>query len=579
MSRTVFFSLRPGRSGSAAGLPGCLRWLVAVLGTVLFWTGGIERSPLRADAPVPEEEPALARKRETAEVIVYGGTSAGVIAAIRVAREGHTVILLEPGRWLGGLSSGGLGATDIGNKRVIGGLAREFYQRLRKYYDHDPAAWIRESREEFRGGGHVPGEDAAWTFEPGVAGMIFRQMLEESAVQVRFGQRLDLVAGVVREGNRIRSIRMENGMVFSGQVFIDTTYEGDLMALAGVKWTVGRESNAQYGETLNGVQTAQATKHQFLKGVNPFRVPGEPDSGLLPGIEAGGAGVDGEADARVQAYCFRLCTTDDPANRLEWPRPDGYDPLQYELLLRNFEAGDHRVPWNPVRMPNRKTDTNNNFAVSTDFIGMNYDYPTADYAARERMVEAHRTYQQGLLWTLANHERVPAAVRQHFQTWGLAADEFMESGNWPHQLYIREARRMVSGLVMTEHHCRGTERVADPVGMAAYTMDSHHVRRFVDEHGHVRNEGDVQVGGFPPYPVAWQSICPREEECDNLLVPVCLSASHIAFGSIRMEPVFMVLAESAALGASESIRAGKPLQQISYPRLRERMIGVGQVLE
>jgi len=512
------------------------------------------------------------------DVVVYGGTSAGVAAAVQVARMDKSVVLIEPGRHLGGLSSGGLGATDIGNKQAIGGIAREFYARVRKHYA-EPAAWTHETLDQYRkrSGFHID-EQTMWGFEPHVAEAIFAAMVREAKVRVVRGERLDLARGVEKNGPRIVAVRMESGRRFAARMFIDATYEGDLMAKAGVSYTIGRESNAQYGETLNGGQVAHSVHHQFVKAVDPYLRPGDRPSGLLPGIEPGPPGEDGQGDHRVQAYCFRICTTDVPANRRPWEKPEGYDPRRYELLLRNFEAGDLRVPWAPVPMPNRKTDTNNNFAVSTDNIGMNYDYPDGDYAARERIVREHETYQKGLCWTLANSPRVPEKVRREFQRLALAKDEFTDNGNWPQQLYVREARRMVSDYVMTEANCTGRRVADDPVGLGAYGMDSHNIRRYVDSQGHVRNEGDVQVGGFSPYPVSYRSIVPRASQCTNLLVPVCLSASHIAYGSIRMEPVFMMLGQSAATAAVRAIDSATTVQGVDYAKLRARLARDGQVL-
>jgi hypothetical protein len=512
------------------------------------------------------------------DVVVYGGPSGGVSAAVQAARLGKSVVLLEPGKHLGGLTSGGLGATDIGNKTAIGGLAREFYQRIKKHYQEDEN-WKYEKRADFQGPGHNPQEDAAWTFEPHVADKVFQDLVREHRVPVLFGQRLDRAGGVRKDGPRIVAIGMESGEVYRGKMFIDATYEGDLLAGAGVSYHVGREANRVHGETLNGVQVGQATHHQFIQKVDPYVKPGDPTSGLLPRVEAGPPGTDGEGDHRVQAYNFRLCATDRPENRRPWPRPENYDEKQYELLLRNFEAGDHRLPWNPILMPNRKTDANNNFAFSTDDIGSNYAYPDGDYATRARIWKEHVEYQKGLMWTLANHPRVPEKVCRHFQTWGLARDEFVDNDNWPTQLYVREARRMVGEYVMTEQNCRGRRVAEDPAGLAAYTMDSHHVRRYMTADGSVRNEGDVQVGGFPPYPVSYRSLTPRAVECTNLLVPVCLSASHISYGSIRMEPVFMVLGQSAATAAALAIDDRVEVQKVSYPKLRGRLLRDRQVLD
>ena len=511
------------------------------------------------------------------DLVVYGATSGGIVAAIQAEAMGRSVVVVEPSSHLGGLTAGGLGATDIGNKAAIGGLSREFYRRVGRHYA-DPAAWIRERKDDYENRRKAPGELEMWTFEPHVAEQIYRDWLADAGVEVVTGERLDLDGGVVKDGVAIRSIRMESGRTFAGRMFIDATYEGDLMAEAGVAFHVGREANATYGETLNGIQMARATKHQFTHDVDPYVVPGDPTSGLLPLISPDPIGTDGAGDARVQAYCFRMCTTDVPENRADWPKPATYDERTYELLLRNFEAGDHRVPWSPVLMPNRKTDTNNNFAVSTDFLGANSDYPCGDHATRQRIVAAHRDYQQGLMWTLANHPRVPDEVRGHFRQWGPARDEFTDSGHWPHQLYVREARRMVADVVMTQHHCQQRDVADDPVGLGAYNMDSHNVRRLLTPAGNVRNEGDIQIG-VSPYRISYRSIRPKREECVNLLVPVCLSASHIAYGSIRMEPVFMVLGQSAATAACLALEAGVAVQDVGYDRLRERLLADGQVLD
>ena len=512
------------------------------------------------------------------DIVIYGGTSGGAAAAVQAARLGKSVVLLEPTKHLGGLTSGGLGATDIGNKAAIGGVSREFYQRVRKYYEDD-ANWKQEKRADFKGHGHDAKEDTAWTFEPHVAEKVYNDLLREHKVVVVLGQRLDLKNGVKKDGTRIVSIAMETGEVYAGKVFIDATYEGDLMAKAGVSYHVGREANKTYGETLNGIQVKNSIHHQFVKKIDPYVKPGDPSSGLLPCVTPGPPGIDGEGDNRVQTYNYRLCATDRAENRRPWPKPANYDEQHYELLLRNFEAGDHRLPWNPVLMPNRKTDSNNNFAFSTDNIGKNYAYPDGDYATRAQIIREHIDYQQGLMWTLANHPRVPEKVRQHFQTWGMSKDEFTDADNWPYQLYVREARRLIGPYVMVEQNCRGQRVVEDSVGLAAYTMDSHNIQRYVTKEGHVLNEGDVQVGGFPPYPISYRSIVPKAEECTNLFVPVCLSASHIAYGSIRMEPVFMVLGQSSATAAAFAIDAKIDVQKVDYMKLRAKLLEDKQVLD
>ena len=510
------------------------------------------------------------------DVVVYGGTSGGVTAAVQCSRMGKTVVLIESTQFLGGLTTGGLGATDIGNKRAIGGLSREFYQRIYKYY-LAPERWTRETREAYFKD-RVRNEESMWTFEPSVATKIFNDMITEANVPVVFGQRLDLKKGVIKDGARITKIVMESGRSFEASVFIDATYEGDLMAKAGVSYHVGRESNQIYAETINGLQMKGTIHHQFVKQVDPYIKPGNPSSGLLPGVTAMPVGKDGDGDHRIQAYNFRLCTTDKAENRRPWPKPEGYNELRYELLLRNFEAGDKRVPWHPLWMPNRKSDTNNNFAFSTDNIGMNYEYPDGDYAVREKIWKEHEQYTKGLTWTLANHPRVPESVRQEFNRIALVKDEFVDNDNWPRQLYVREARRMVSDYVMSEKNCKRIEIVADSVGMGAYNMDSHNTQRYVTEEGFARNEGDIQIG-TKPYPISYRSIRPKAEQCTNLLVPVCLAASHISYGSIRMEPVFMVMGQSAATAAVHAINEQTNVQRIDPDKLQKQLLKDGQMLD
>ena len=514
------------------------------------------------------------------DVVVYGATSAGVAAAVQAARMKHSVVLIEPGRHLGGLTSGGLGATDIGNKKAIGGISRQFYQRIYQHYSQSDA-WSQETFDQYRqrAFGHWVDADTMWGFEPRVAEQVFRQMLAEAGVTPVLGERLNRKNGVRKQAARITSITMQSGREFSGKMFIDASYEGDLMAAAGVKYTIGREANTQYGETLNGVETRRAKYHQFEKPVDPYVKPGNRQSGLLPSIHAGGPGEEGSGDRRVQAYNFRMCLTNAPDNRLPFPKPAQYDPLRYEPLLRYIEAGGKVFfTGGGSPMPNQKTDTNNSGPFSTDNIGMNYEYPDGDDATREKIIADHRDYQLGMLWTLANNPRVPAKVRESVNHWGLAQDEFTDNNNWPHQLYVREARRMVSDYVMQEQDCRRKRAIKDSVGLGAYSMDSHHTQRYVDAAGLARNEGDVETLAGPPYPISYRSIVPKAAECTNLLVPVCLSASHIAYGSIRMEPVFMVLGQSAATAAAQAIEKNCAVQAIDYSRLRERLVNDKQVL-
>jgi hypothetical protein len=502
--------------------------------------------------------PLLAATVES-DVCIFGGTSAGVIAAVQAATMGKTAVVVEPGKHLGGLTASGLGWTDIGNKAAIGGLSRDFFRRLGQHY----------------------GKAEAWTFEPHVAENEFAMLLQEAKVPVRFQQRL---ATVKKDGARILEISTEDGTIFRAKMFIDATYEGDLMARSGVSYFVGREANSTYGETLDGIRE-QTPKHQFLVSVDPYLKSGDTNSGLLPFVQAVSFGVPGEGDKSVQAYNFRLCLTKNPADRKPIDSPANYDPKQFELLGRYFDAlaaaGKKVTLQNFIKVdmvtPD-KTDINNNGGFSTDFIGMNYSYPEAGYATRERFQTECLDYTKGLLTYLGTSPRVPGSIRAEMQRWGLCRDEFPDTGGWPNQMYVREARRMISDYVMTEKNCRRFEIVTDSIGLAAYNMDSHNCRRLV-RNGKVENEGDVQVPPMSPYPISYRALVPKPAECENLLVPVCLAASHIAYGSIRMEPVFMILGQSAATAASLAIDDQVPVQKIDYLKLRSQLLADRQILE
>jgi hypothetical protein len=514
------------------------------------------------------------------DLVIYGGTSAAMTAAVQMKAMGKTVIVVSPDAHLGGLTAGGLGWTDSGNKAVIGGLSREFYRRVKKHYD-TPGAWIHQKPQDYRL--YRPDEDAVWAFEPRVAEQTFEGWIRELAIPVVRNAWLDRARGVRTRGRRIVSIATLDGRTYAGRMFMDATYEGDLMAAAGVSYVTGREGNSQYGETLNGVQTRNARSHQFTNKVDPYVVPGEPASGLLPRIHDTGPGEEGQADTRIQAYNFRLCMTNVPANRVPFEKPAGYDPRQYELLLRDLQAGSRHVfgKFDPV--PNGKTDTNNHGSFSTDNIGMNWHYPEASYERRKAIIEEHERYQKGYYFFLVNDSRVPEDVRTKMGEWGLAKDEFRDTGHWPHQIYVREARRMVGDFVITELHVRRTRETPDSIGMGSYNMDSHHVQRYVarDEDGkaYARNEGDIQVSPGGPYPISYRAVVPKRGEVENLFVPVGLSASHIAYGSIRMEPVFMILGQSAATAAAMALDAAVSAQDVDYAKLKARLVADRQVLD
>jgi hypothetical protein len=519
------------------------------------------------------------------DIVVYGGTSGGIVAAVQAAKSGRSVVLISPSKHLGGMTTSGLGWTDLGRDSILGGLSREFYHQLYRHYQND-AAWEWQQREDYHNKGQgVPAlndkTEIASTFEPKAAAAVFEAMLEEHSVPVVIG-RLDLDDGVVMEDGRIRELRLDDGRGFAGRMFIDATYEGDLLPGAGVTFTVGRESNATYDEEFNGIQAGRARKNQLPDGIDPYVEAGDPESGLLPGVNPVPGGEDGETDDRLQAFCFRMVLTDVPENRVKIAKPPGYDEADFELLFRAIEAGQKGGFFKLDTMPNRKTDSNNRGGISTDFIGMNHgpdwDWTTLDYDQRVELAREHELWQRGMLWSLQNHPRVPEKIREFYSPWGLAGDEFTDNDHWPHQIYVREGRRMVSDFVMTEHHCLREKTVPESIGLAAYTMDSHNVQRHV-KNGMVKNEGDVQKYIPGPYPVSYRAIVPAEGECENLLVPWSLSASHIAFGSIRMEPVFMILSQSAVIAADLCLEENLAVQDLPYDTLRPALLEAGQALD
>jgi hypothetical protein len=517
-----------------------------------------------------------------ADVIVYGGTSAAIIAAVEVAQSGKSVMVVSPDKHLGGLTAGGLGWTDTGKKEAIGGLSRDFYHRVWRHYDQEDA-WDWQQKKDFgkRGLGTrgADGNHTMWVFEPHVAEKIFEDYIVENNIKVFREEWLERKSGVKKIDGKIISFTTLSGKTFEGKMFIDATYEGDLMASAEVSYHVGRESSKTYDEKWNGVQTGVLHhQHWFWENISPYHIPGDPSSGLLPRISPDPPGEYGAADNKIQAYCFRVCMTDNDKNRIPFPKPKNYDPSQYELLLRSLQTGrkDFFEKFDPL--PNFKTDTNNHGPFSSDNIGMNYDYPEATYERRKAIVEEHKDYQMGLLWFVANDPRVPAEIREKLSQWGLAQDEFLDNGNWPHQIYVREARRMIGKYVTSEHDVLLKREVPEPIGMGSYAMDSHNVQRYITPEGFVQNEGDIGVKPPEPYAISYGSIVPKKKECTNLMVPVCVSSSHIAFGSIRMEPVFMILGQSAAVAACLAIDKNKAVQDLNYTDIETILVKKGQVL-
>jgi FAD-dependent oxidoreductase family protein len=524
------------------------------------------------------------------DLVIYGGTAAAVTAAVQAKQMGKTVIIVSPDKHLGGLSSGGLGFTDTGNKAVIGGLAREYYHRVYQHYQK-PEAWNWERREQFGNIGQgtvaLDGENRTmWIFEPHVAEQVFEDFIREYKIPVVRNEWLNRKTGVKKSGASIVSIKTLSGKTYAGKMFIDATYEGDLMAAAGVSYHVGRESKAQYGEQWNGVQTGVLHhRHHFgavKDKISPYWIPGDPKSGVLPRISTAPPGEYGAADNKLQAYCFRMCLTDHAENRVPFPKPAGYDPKQYELMLRIFQAGWREGFQKFDRIPNHKTDTNNHGPFSTDNIGFNYDYPEASYERRRQIIREHEQYQKGWLYFIANDPRVPKDVQDEFRKWGLAKDEFKDNGAWPHQIYVREARRMVGAYVMTENELLKKRPTPDSVGMGSYGIDSHNIQRYIIGTGkdaYVQNEGDIGVSTNGPYQIAYGSLVPKKGQADNLFVPVAMSSSHIAYGSIRMEPVFMILGQSSATAAVMAIDGKLAVQDVPYAKLRERLLQDKQALE
>lgn len=533
---------------------------------------------LTACKPIPKE-PSI----YTSDIIIYGGTSSAIIAAVEAVQSGKSAIVVSPDKHLGGLTSGGLGYTDTGNKSVIGGLSREFYHRIWQHYN-DSSAWIWQKHSEYGNKGQgtiaMDGENQTmWIFEPHVAEQVFENFVAENNIRVYRNEWLDRKNGLIKTEGKIESFKTLSGKIFQGKIFIDATYEGDLMAASGVKYNIGRESINTYNEKWNGVQTGVLHhKHWFASKISPYKVPGDPSSGVLPLISTEKPGEYGSGDNKIQAYCFRTCMTNHEENRLPFPKPKNYDAGQYELLLRIFDTG--RKDWFEKfdDIPNKKTDTNNHGPFSSDNIGMNYDYPEASYERRQEIIKEHENYQKGLLWFVANDPRVPKDIRTRMASWGLAKDEFIDNGNWPHQIYVREARRMIGEYVTTENDVLLKRKVPKPIGMGSYAMDSHNVQRYITPEGYVQNEGDIGVRPSAPYSISYGSIIPKKQDCINLLVPVCVSSSHIAYGSIRMEPVFMILGQSAAVAACIAIDKKIAVQDVNYDELKGELEKRNQIL-
>jgi hypothetical protein len=507
---------------------------------------------------------AGANAQDSYDLVVYGGTAGGVMTAVSGARQGLKTVLLEPRSHLGGMATGGLSRTDVGAREVIGGLALEFYWRVGQRY---------EMRRYLN--------PVAWFYEPKVGESVMREMLQEAGAVVLFGHRLREANGVRKEGARVTEILIENGTAFRGKVFADCSYEGDLMAQAKVSYTWGREATSQYGEDLAGVRD-RTPKHQFLVDI-PARAT---DGKLLPEVSSAPRGESGTADKRVQAYNFRIIATNNPAIRIPWPKPRNYDARRYELLALLVKEMERKLGRPQVfheltliaHIPNQKADFNNSGAFSTDYIGKNYEYPDGSYQKREEIWQEHVDYVQGFYYFLANDHRVPPTLQMEVREWGLPKDEYEDTGHWPHQLYVREARRMAGEYVLVQKDLQTELTKPDVIGMGSYNSDSHNVQRFVNERGFAENEGDMQVP-VKPYQIPYRIMLPKRAEATNLLVPVCFSASHVAYSSARMEPQYMIIGHAAGVAAKLAIRDGKPVQEILVPELQKVLKAQAGVFE
>ena len=519
---------------------------------------------------------AVGQAAVEADVVVYGATATGLAAAIQSARMGHRTVVVEASDHVGGMTTGGLSSSDVGKAWSIGGVASEFYARVGRTYGP-------EERTAFGS------DDRVFHFEPKVARAVFDAWLREAGVEVITSEPLDLAAGVIKKDGRIESIRSESGRVFRGRVFIDASFEGDVMAKAGVSSTVGREPESKYGESLAGIRRGdrkprphytQGDKDHFTTAVDPYVTAGDPASGLLPWVKQVDFAtfVIGTGDEGLQAYNYRLCVTDDPANRIPFEKPEGYRELDHELLLRVLESGDVRLPILIHKLPNRKFDWNSMHAVGTDLPGANWGYPEANHVERARIAAAHALYAKGVMWTLAYHPRVPESIREVVSRHGWCKDEFAAGRGFSPQLYVREGRRMLADAVVTQGVCMGKEPCEDPVALGSFGLDSHAVQYFVNEQGHVHREGVFWIVPPKPYGISWRAIRPKREECTNLLVPTCVSASHAAYGSLRMEPVYMALGQAAGTAAAFAIEAGSAVQDVPYAMLRDRLLADGAKL-
>ncbi len=494
------------------------------------------------------------------DVVIYGGTAGGAVTAIAAAREGVRVALVEPTRHIGGMVTGGLSKTDIGKQEVIGGIAREFFERTGKYYNRS----------------------VQWDLEPGLAERVMLEMVNESGAKRCLGQRLKETGGSLRIVTTVQELVMEDGTRYRSRIFVDATYEGDLLPGAGIRYTWGRESNAEYGESLAGVRGRQRPDHHFNVRVSPYDKEGK----LLWGVYDGKKGRQDEADRKVQAYTFRMCLSDRPDNRTPYQRPENYDPGRYELLARLLAALEKDKGRSPVMrevmirsaLPNGKYDINSFGGFSTDYLMGSWDYPTANYRRRAEIWRDHQDYVAGFFWFLAHDERVPKALQEEVNRYGLCKDEFQDTGGWPYQLYVRESRRIIGEYVMSQKDIQTDIVKPDAMGMGSYQSDSHHVQRLPTADGAVENEGEMYVP-VTPYHIPYRMILPKRAESTNVLVPVSFSATHVAYSTLRMEPQYMIIGQGAGLAAAMAIKSKQAIHDVDGVALSEALGKRGAVLE
>lgn len=487
------------------------------------------------------------------DVVVYGGTASGVITAYTAAKEGLNVVLIERTGHVGGLTTSGIGNVDIGWATTVGGYTADFLRTVGAHYGTPHRMQIH--------------------LECKVAEQIMNQMLADTGVRTVFHTRLKEKGGVEVKDGRIVSVTMEDGTVYSAPMFVDCSYEGDLMAQAGVSYLTGRESKDEFGESSAGV-----CEYRHFRNYTPEELPAvRKIAAKYPlDIKFEEKVAVGTADSKSQAYVYRLTVTDDPDNRVPFYKPEGYDPDRYfNVLYRINRRGARRFGQilTLYPLPNKKYDLNH-----MDLINGAWDYPEGSYALREAIDLYHRRYQEGYLYFLANDPQVPEELRKDVQRYGYAKDEYVDNGNWPYQLYIREGRRMRGEYIMRQQDAWENPTKEDAVAIGSYFLDCHFVSSVVTKHGFHMEEGAFEYTPYRPYEIAYRSITPKKNECVNLLVPVCMSATHVICASLRMEPIYMMLGQVAGDAAAMAIKGGIPVQDIDVKALQKTLRAQKQII-